>query len=190
MFGVKAQTSTRFAVKIGLNSSIQSLDVRYGPSPYDFFRKIGFAGAFGIEYFASAYLSAVAQIEYDERGTGVSRHWIYPFTTTEYNRIEYISFPLLARITFTSRKPHPSLFLGPRIDFPIGYHGVSSNQLFNYIYDNLKRPSYGMSLGMGFELFPVTILECRYDFNLGYEYESGDYILRSNTFNISLGYLF
>lgn len=197
-FDVQAQTSTRFAVKLGLNSSIQSIELP--PSerrtlPFEFHRRIGLEGAFGVEYFASSSLSIVTQIEYSQRGTGEIRKYAspysYPYISSPltYHRIDYISIPLIFRVTLTSRKPHPSLFVGPKIDFPIGYQNVLDNILMG-VYNNLKRPSYELVLGIGIELFPATIIECRYDFDLGNTYYIDDYIVKSNTINISLGYLF
>lgn len=188
---VHAQPSTRFAVKLGINSSIQSIGLPASERrifSYEFHRRIGLEGAFGIEYFALTYLSVATQIEYSQRGTGESRQPAYPSSTIQYHRIEYISIPLIVRFTLTSRKPHPSLFIGPKIDFPIGYRGVSDD-ILSYVYDNLKRPSYGLFLGIGFEPFPASLMEFRYEYDLGNASTSEDYIVKSNALHISLAYL-
>ncbi len=191
-FGVHAQTSTRFAFKIGLNTSVQSIELparELRTLPYEFHRRIGFEGAFGFEFFASSYISILAQFEYSQRGTGEEAPPPYGNSIIKYHRVDYLSIPILMRMTLTTSKPHPSFLFGPRISLPIGYQNLADNVL-RTVYDNLKRPSDEWCLGIGIEPFPATIMECRYDFNLDNAFQYEDYIVKGNTFNITLGYLF
>jgi hypothetical protein len=104
-------------------------------------------------------------VQTDEFGTPIR---IFKFD----HRLDYLSIPLLAKVTLRTKHLSPYLVVGPRFDFLLGY----KSETFDEVYKDLKDTDVGGTIGLGVESRgqPVKVfLEFRYspDFTSAYQTE-------------------
>ena len=157
--------------------------------------------AFGAALFAEwleGMFSLVTQCEYAQRGMRVRYVKTGP-TGPEplgyffrYNRVNYISIPVLAKVRILDHAICPFVLAGPRIDFMLQYR--SDNNEFNVIYDKFEKVTYGVTAGAGVELtvfqnLPI-LLEGRYNLDLKDSFAVQNLRVRNRSIDIWLGIAF
>lgn len=187
-----AQLIKRCGLKVAFTSASQ--DFKYSTFAPDTKRRPGFNAGIYIEWFDLPLVSLITQIEYAQRGMGLEFVRTLNDPTpieifTEYNRVDYLSLPVLVKVAVPTTIVTPFLLIGPRIDFFLGYH--SDRDLFNAVYDQFKKTMIGGSIGIGVEatsLLPVNVIvEGRYNFDLADSYSTQYLTVRNNSFDVWLG---
>ena len=99
----------------------------------------------------SDYLFLDVELGFIRKGTIENIYFQYddeaPFKTYN-NRLDYISLPIYLNLKIPLDDFTFYFFLGPRIDFLIGYNAES----LNYFYKEFKSSILGYNCGMGFEI--------------------------------------
>ena len=188
-----AQMFKSSGIKLGVTSANQTFDYS-SINTIDTKRKIGFNIAFFAEWLDIAYFSVISQIEYAQRGMATD----FNYTTNDptviekvrnYNRTDYLSMPLLAKLTILRGSINPYVCVGPRIDILLGYK--SDDGIFNAVYDNFKKTSLGGSGSVGVEIIDILaiklILEARYNLDFTDSYAAYTLRVRNNSFDLWLG---
>ena len=130
----------------------------------------------------------MTQLEYRQGGVGSREFHAGPNgedlgSTTDYVRIDFLSFAALAKARFPGMIVNPYIIAGPRVDCMVG----NSDTLYNQYKKNVT----GLSFGGGAELpkiLPLTILvEMRYDLDLSDFYHSQGLTVKNNSFGAWLG---
>jgi hypothetical protein len=175
---VTGQQPRHFGVKVALTSATHDLEFANGVS-FDGQRRVGFnVGAF-VEWFDHPFFSLVSQIEYAQRGMGFPVVEVDSMGNplrelTFFSRLDYLSFPLLAKFRYPIGSLTPYLLVGPRLDILLSYQ--SDGNLFNSLYRGFSTTSVGGSAGIGVEVskvFPTDIIaEVRYNRDLTVPYST------------------
>ena len=111
-------------------------------------------------------------------------------TMTDYSRLDYLSLPVLLKLSLRHKPITPYVITGPRYDYLLNYE----SEFMYYVFDNFRRGVYGGAIGIGIESnFPKLIkltLELRYnlDFTDSLKLEGKE--SKNNTFDLRLGYYF
>jgi hypothetical protein len=194
---VNAQLLHSFGIKAAYTSADQRIvQAPFGKIPT--LRRDGFNVAIYAEWLNTPAFSIVTQCEYAQRGVGV-----FVIQTNEdgpeeigrfylYNRLDYLSIPIFAKITIPMTIIKPYIFMGPRIDHFLGYHNSITAK--NMVYDNFTKTTVGASCGVGFDLKGVTtlpiLLEGRYNVDVNDSYSAEQLTFRNNSFDVWLGWYF
>jgi hypothetical protein len=105
--------------------------------------------------------------------------------TAEYtDRLDYLSFPLLARLAYGSGMVRGYLVAGPRIDLLVGFKTAR----YGLLYTEFPPLCLGADVGVGLEIADWILLEARYshDFTLAFEDSSEKIKNRSLQFLLGL----
>ena len=194
-----AQLLKSYGVKAAYTSANQNFDYSSSTANLGSQRRAGYNVAVFAEWLNLPIVSVITQVEYAQRGmkfdvsnTGPENPDIIIRTVTEKNRLDYLSIPVLVKLTLPSAIVHPYLLAGPRIDCFLSYQ--SDDNLLNPFYDDFKKTEIGASFGGGIELstiLPVGVLiEARYNLDLQDSYSSNNWKVRNNSFDIWLGVTF
>jgi hypothetical protein len=153
----------------------------------------GIQAAFFVETVKLSALSILAQLEFNQQGNSMD---LYPNGyynhvlryTGLHNRIQYLSMPVLAKLSLTQQKVAPYILIGPRLDYLIHYY--SDYHFLDDNYAKLKKLNLGASAGLGCEfksVFPISIMaELRYNCDLLSASNPGNKI-RNNSFDLWFG---
>jgi hypothetical protein len=189
-----AQLLRHYGLKVAYTSATQSFDYYTAGFGFSNERRPGINAAVFAEWLNMPFLSVITQVEYSQRGLGIefARTLNDPTvigTWVEYHRVDYLSVPLLAKVSFPSTIIEPYLVAGPRIDFVLGYHGNDEN--FRSLYNDFKSPNLGGTVGAGVSvssILPAAILlEFRYNIDLTLPYDNGLLRVKNSAYDIWLG---
>ncbi len=188
-----AQFLRSYGVKFAVTSSNQVRD--YTSFTTDSKRRTGINVGVYAEWLNNPLFSIVSQLEYCQRGSGER----YAYTNesapggativTLYDRLDYLSVPVLAKFSMLSDPIRPYALIGPRLDFLVG---ENINQPGPHaLYHDFKEPVVGGTVGVGTEIRPglpiVLSVEGRYDFDLTASYSNGALTVRNNAFDLWIG---
>jgi Outer membrane protein beta-barrel domain len=189
-----AQLIKSYGLKLASTSASQNLE--YSTPPWGWWSgskttpKPGFNIALFAEWFNVPFFSVVSQIEYAQRGA----HLEYAVPGGRWStdgRVDYLSVPLLAKVTVPMGPASPYLLAGPRADFLVGYQDVEIQPNTNPLYSNFKKAILGGSIGLGVEtgsLLPVALLaELRYNVDFFDSYNKDNLKVRNNAIDVWLG---
>lgn len=192
---------SQFIKNYGMQIGITSANQEYSGSAFplaeiDLKRRLGFLGGFQIEWLDVSYISIITQIEYIQKGMGIEgiftgQNSPEPLgTMTDYSRLDYLSLPVLLKLSLRHKPITPYVITGPRYDYLLNYE----SEFMYYVFDNFRKGVYGGVIGIGIESnFPKLIkltLELRYnlDFTNSLKLEGKE--AKNNTFDLRLGYYF
>jgi hypothetical protein len=102
------------------------------------------------------------------------------------NRVDYLSIPILAKVTFRAGRVRPYVLLGPRIDFLLGYE----SRILKAIYDGFEGTNLGGTVGLGIERKTKrlkVLLELRYSPDFTDAFEKDGLKVKNNSFDILFG---
>jgi hypothetical protein len=103
------------------------------------------------------------------------------------NRVDYLSIPILAKITSKTNYLSPYLSIGPRFDFLLGYKAEDADP----IYESLKKIDIGgdIAIGTGIGLFSGEnlLIEFRYSPDFTDAYKTDLLRVRNQAFEILFG---
>ena len=148
------------------------------------------------EILYSPILSIITQFEYSQKGFGEKLTLFIDEgvpqnapTVTLYDRLDYLSVPILAKFSMASSAMKPTLLLGPRFDFLVGEKLGRPGP--DPVYDKFKKPVFGATAGVGVEPdfgLPINLsLEARYNFDIMTSYSTPDLTIRNNALDIWIG---
>jgi hypothetical protein len=188
-----AQLLKSYGVKLAYTSTSQTFDYTTLPLGRWTGMKTSAKGGFSVAAFAEwlniPLLSVVSQIEYTQRGARM----VYPVPGGWWltdGRMDYISIPVLAKVTAPLGAINPYVLTGPRADFLVGYQYVEIYPN-NSIYSNFKKATLGGSAGVGVQtssILPVTLsAELRYNFDFLNSYNGGYLKVYNNAFDVWIG---
>lgn len=188
-----AQILKTYGAKVAFTSANQDFD--FSPFNIETKSRNGFNFAVFAEWLDIPFFSVVTQIEYAQRGMGEEFVLTGPDSpeeigrTAKYNRLDYLSIPLLAKFIIPMQIISPLIIIGPRFDILLGYK--SDDGLNNSVYDSFKRTNFGGTIGIGgqtIDLLPVQIiLELRYNFDFSDSYSTQYLKVKNSSFDIWLG---
>ena len=147
-----------------------------------------------VEWLNVPVFTLLTQLEYSQRGmategTVADRGPEYGKTITLYNRIDYISVPIFAKIRFQTEAATPYLLIGPRIDFLL--HKDSDLNAYQTIDDRLKKTILGASVGVGIQIISLSSIngsvELRYNLDLQDSYSTDLLTIHNNAFDLWFG---
>lgn len=189
-----AQLIESYGAKVAYTSSSQEFD--YPTSPVGWWTGIktsarsGFNVAAFAEWFNLPIFSIESQIEYAERGAHLE--YVVPGgTKSTAGRLDYISVPLLAKVSLPIGASSSYLLAGPRADFLIDYQEVEIQPDMNPFYGDFKKAMLGGSIGVGIQsgslLSVAPLLEFRYNVDFFDSYNKDDLKVRNDAVDIWLG---
>jgi len=193
-FLVQPQLVNNYGIKLGITST----DLSYENFPFtiESQRKLGFIGGVFVEWFNNPIFSMITEIEYSQKGagyeiTGTGADSPEPIgTKTYYDKLDYLSFPIYAKIKIPASVAVTYLFIGPRIDFLLGY----SSEFNGNIFSKFKSTTLGGIVGLGIHpLLEIPLnpfLELRYNIDFTNSYDENGMTINNNAFNILLGVTF
>jgi len=154
-------------------------------------RRTGIAGALFAEWQLRSPIALITQIEYLQKGVGFKVR-----LTDELNnpagikiinsRLDYLSFQLFTKFTFSINKISLYPLLGFRYD-----QLIKKSDFLEDIYQDFRNQVWGASIGLGIRhsmssLFDVLV-EARYDIDFSDSYKPENFSVKNNSINISLG---
>ena len=194
----QAQLVKTYGVKLALTSASQSFSY---PDPYDVgfkistVRRVGFNVGGYVEWFNLPVFSLISEADYVQKGVGVPVYVTGPEspevigTRVLYQRIDYVSIPILAKVCFPLNMASPYIMIGPRLDYFVG-HQQDEPPLFPTIKD-FKKTIGGGTIGIGVQsssILPIGLLvEFRYNTDFFDAYDSGTFKIRNNAFDVWIG---
>ena len=104
--------------------------------------------------------------------------------TAEYgDRLDYLSFPLLARLAFGSGMVRYYLAAGPRIDLLVGFKTAR----YGLLYTEFPPLCLGADVGVGVEIAGWFLLEARYSHDITFAYKSDSERIKNRSLQLLLG---
>lgn len=191
--GANAQLLKGYGVKCALTSATLTIDYTGGPTLAPPQRRIGFNIGLYAEWLDLPLFSLITQVEYDQRGYletyYVSRPLPAGFATKlASQRVDYLSVPILAKITFPAGGVQPYVLAGPRVDVKLDYKKTYLGDWPTPPYSEFKATDFGASIGAGLALPSFTMLpilfEFRYNFDFSSSYETNFSTYRNNSFDV------
>jgi hypothetical protein len=153
----------------------QDIDNKLG---FDFNAKhrTGFDFGISIEWFNLPIFSLLTEAHYVQKGIiekmPRTNEYGEPMGPLKfYHRIDYLSIPVLAKLSIKTKHNSPYLVVGPRFDFLLGY----KSKTLKLLYDELKHTNEGLTVGAGVESNTIPLrmlLEFRYDADVTYTYKT------------------
>jgi opacity protein-like surface antigen len=190
----QAQLIKGYGFKAGIAITNQDFNSIMGVD-FDFKNRFGFDFGGYIEWFDLRFFSMLTEAHYVQKGM------IHELTITSFpqpyleetvklnNRVDYLSFPILAKMTYQTDKISPYFFVGPRFDFLLDYR--SEWHLWDQIYRKFKDVDIGLDVGIGTEVkftSKLTILaEFRFSPDVTYAYKTKALKVKNNSFEILTG---
>jgi hypothetical protein len=143
------------------------------------------------EWFDLRIFSVLTEVHYIQKGHvdeyTRTDEFGNPAGTIKHNsRLDYLSVPLLVKITLNTQYALPYLVIGPRFDYLMGYESETSKELF----ENFKNTGVGGTVGLGMQSRsePVKfLLELRYSPDFTNAYKSDLLKVKNNSFEVLLG---
>jgi hypothetical protein len=194
-FDSSAQIFRSYGIKLGVSSS----NLNFGIYEPGLTRRIpGFGAAVYAEWFNTTFFTVITQLELTQHGSIIDIYSTEDFGSRriglegDYNRLHYLSAPILAKCTFTKMTVNPYLLIGPRIDYLLWY--ATDSRFLDDTYRRFKRVLLGGSAGIGCDsgtLLPITLVaEVRYNADFGNSYENPYSTIRKDSFDLWLGCAF
>lgn len=189
----QAQFVRGYGLKAGAVSATQSWEYSVNIN-FPVERRWGVdAGAY-MEVLDLPYISLLAEAHYIQKGfsiTGLVTTEAQPDGWGEYitrrPRVDYLSFPLLAKLRFEMGTVTPYFFTGPRVDFLIAKDPEGTQA----VLDNFKGTDIGGTVGAGAEvplpMVHAALIEFRYSPSFNEAYSSGSLTVKNQSFEILLG---
>lgn len=124
-------------------------------------RRGGFNAAIYAEWLNVPLISIVTQYEYAQRGVGSD-----VITTGEtgpeeigrdkiFSRDDYLSIPILVKISIPVQIIKPYILIGPRLDYFLG--DKEDEPAFYRVYDEFSKTIIGGSFGIGLDLKRLSL---------------------------------
>jgi opacity protein-like surface antigen len=193
-----SQLLKSYGVKLGVTSAIYDWRASYPGQVSPNVKKVnGWNFALHAEWFNNSYVTAVTQLEYSQKGTGIA--WnngssvVGDISTAnellEIDRVNYLSMPILLKIYPLQSYVSPYLILGPRFDFLLNKEIHSGFSVFN----SLNKTVFGYSLGFGIESIPMSNIELsvelryNYDISKSYNVETSGIVIYNKAVDLWLG---
>ena len=178
-----------YGVKAGVVIADQDFDYTFG-SGFDTNDRTGFDIGIYAEWFDLAFFSLLTEIHYIQKGMKHDERRITEFGELPPrkwdNRVDYLSFPILVKITIQTSRYSPYFMIGPRIDLFLGHN----SNLLEGLYDEFERVDIGgdFVIGVGDNGAPVKILlEFRYSPDFSNAYETDLLKVKNYSFEILFG---
>lgn len=167
----------------GLQAGIVANDLKFSNKLFDASNRVGFTGGVTAQFDFIFGLAVQGSLNYVHRVTQVQAQGS---NTTGTFKADYLTLPIHLKYNFSipavSGLFRPFLFTGPS---------------FSYLVSKRKGLSYGVSkgdiewdLGLGFDVIKHIQISAGYGFGLYKIMDFGGGKVRTNTWTITLGYLF
>lgn len=191
-----AQLIRNYGIKVAFTSATQSINyLTPGVSGQWHSNKTSPESGINIavfaEWFNFPFLSFVSQIEYDHRGATVDYYRDGEPSSTR-GRLEYLSVPIMAKMTIPAGQISPYLIAGPRADFLVGYKDLQFEPDPFPVYGDFKNAMIGWSMGVGLEtdfILPVDLTaELRYNLDFLNSYNDGNVRIRNSAVDFWVGF--
>lgn len=187
---VQAQLVKSYGLKGGIVVANQDFNYTQGFEA-DTKNRTGLDVGVFAEWLNHSYFSILTEVYYIQKGhadedTRTDEFGNPASTIRHDNRLDYLSVPLLVKITLRTKHALPYLVIGPRFDYLLGYKSETSKELF----DEIKNTGMGGTVGLGLESKskPVKfLLEFRYSPDFTNAYKTNLLKVKNNSFEILLG---
>ncbi len=187
---VYAEVVSGYGVKTGLAMANQEFNYTAG-FDLDTKNRTGFDFGLFVEWFDLQSFSGLTEVHYVQKGMIEedvrTNEWGLPVGTIKFNhQVDYLSIPLLVKITQKTKHLSPYLCVGPRFDFLLGY----KSKLMKAIYDKFKNMDTGGTVAVGVEsrTRPIKmLLELRYSPDLTFAYQTDLLKVKNHSFELLLG---
>lgn len=144
-----------------------------------------------LEWLDIPFFSLLTEAHYIQKGmvneNPRTDEFGHPMSPVEHsNRVDYLSIPILAKVTFRTGRVRPYFVLGPRIDFLLGYE----SRILKDIYDGFEDTNVGGTIGIGVERKTKLLnmlLELRYSPDFTDAFEKDVLKVKNNSFEILIG---
>ncbi len=168
----------------------QDFDYTFG-FDFDTESRTGFDMGIYTEWFDLPFFSLLTEIHYIQKGMQHEERRFNEFGEEVAllkwnNRVDYLSIPILVKITIQTEHVSPYFIMGPRIDLLLGY----DSDHFEALYDEFERVNLGgdFGIGVGNNSGPVKILlEFRYSPDFTNAYKTDLLKVKNNSFEILFG---
>lgn len=193
---VNAQLLKGYGIKCALTSSTHSIDYTSRVTLPSSERRVGFNIALYAEWLEIPFFSLITQVEYDQRGYRETYYQSAPppavyVTKLANQRIDYLSVPLLAKLTFPLCGMQPYIFAGPRLDIKLDYQKTYLGDQPTPPYSEFKANVFGSSVGVGLTFPKLAVLpfllEFRYNSDFSNSYQTNFSTFKNNAYDVWLG---
>jgi hypothetical protein len=196
-----AQICSSYGVKMGvLYSNLYFGERGWGVASTR--RMPGLGIAVFAEWLNMTNFSVITQLELTQRGSIIDHYSTEAFGARriaiagEYNRLHYLSAPILAKWTFTKKGLKAYFLLGPRVDYLLRY--ATDFGFLDPNYKEFKKVIVGGSAAIGCEAASLSafaiVVEARYNFDFASSYvcsyEDLYTTIRKDAFDLWLGFAF
>jgi len=190
--GVFADAQVSFVVKGGLNFTKMS-DIQLGNLEQSWNAQTGFHAGIGVQYkIPKIGISFQPEVLYSRIRTNI----IGPITNNAYDfRIDYINVPLNFQWGINFQAFRPYVFAAPFISYAV----AKGKLLKDVEWDNINRFDYGLSLGVGVEIWKLQI-SGKYSWGFGKPFDNNGINIDSDDwklddshmkgFELSMAFLF
>jgi len=194
---VHGQIITGLGVKTGASFTNQKFDYLQASLNMDTNSRTGMDIGIFAELLPLPMLKLVPEVHYIQKGmieeqirTDDSGQ---PLGTLEHNnQVDYLSIPVLAKITIPNLILSPYLIAGPRLDIMLGYDSEFIDG--DLIYDEFETYDLGADIGIGLEtnlMLPVHFLaEIRYSPSLSNSYKTEFLEIKNQALELLVGIKF
>lgn len=197
---LSAQIMRNYGVKAAFTSS----NINYEQLNDFFSRRSGINLAVFTELLNTPFFSLLIQAEYEQKGfleeqAETNQFGSFIQTVKANTRLDYLSFPVLAKFRYSKGVYSPFVLFGPRLDYLInkrnGEYKFTSATSRSIFADHFDRLALGGTIGAGIELPEFssfkTVFEIRYNFDFSDSYSKIDaYKVKNNSFDLWLGLIF
>lgn len=190
-----ARVKTEYGFKFGATYSNQNFNYKTVNFDLDTEYKLGLDLAIFTEFKVEENLSLLTELHYYQKGMKVEILTLDPnygnsYTTTEENRVDYLSLPVLGKFNITKRWIPTYFLVGFQADCLIGY----DSNYFEILYEDFDRVDISFVTGLGCEYyipnFHTILLELRYNPTLNRSYCTSSLSVRNTSFSILTGIKF
>lgn len=179
-----------YGVKTGVVIAEQDFDCA---EDFDFDTKNRTGSDIGVylEWLDIPYFGLLTEVHYVQKGMVEENprkdEFGHPMSPVRHsNRVDYISIPILAKVTLRTGRVRPYFVLGPRVDFLLGYE----SRILKDIYDGFEDTNLGGTIGIGVERKTKSLnmlFELRYSPDFSNAYKTDLLKVKNNSFEILFG---
>jgi hypothetical protein len=199
IFLLKVESSAQVCRSYGIKMGVSYSDLEFGTYKPGLTARIpGLGGAVFVEWFNTPHFSVITQLELTQRGSIIDIYSTEDFGSRtiglvgDYNRLHYLSAPILAKWAFSRKALSPYVLLGPRVDYLLWY--ATDSGFLDGTYKEFNKLIVGGSAAIGCDsgsLLPITLVaEVRYDFDFGNSSKYHESTIRKDSFDLWLGWTF
>jgi len=187
---IEAQIIKNYGLKIGLTSANQELS----NVNLELERRLGLTTAIFVEWLSLPNFSFMTEIGYTQCGMGVEgvrtdEAGEVIWRGTYDSRLDYLTVPVLAKISLPTGFVKPFISAGFRYDYLLDFDSELPGM--NGFYDDFKKSILGGIIGVGIEPklpLPVHLsLEFRYNSDFTDSHNSSRITAKNNAFDLLLG---